>query len=417
MRGSLLVIFSALAAACAPASESGDADTEEHAMTLARRVIIVDGHVDLPYRLHAKARSAEVPPPDGLAEDVTTRTESGDFDYPRARDGGLDAPFMSIYVPARLEESGGAKALADELIDLVESIAARAPDKFAVTTSVDEVRANHRNGKISLLMGMENGSPLEGSLQNLSHFHERGIRYITLAHSKDNHICDSSFDDRKTWGGLSPFGREVVAEMNRLGVMVDVSHLSDDATGQVLDLTRAPVIASHSSCRHFTPGFERNMSDELMRRLAENGGVIMINFGSAFLLSEICEKSMAGWKHVREWAEEQGLDPDDPLVAEYRRAYFADNHSGYADVSDVADHIDHAVEVAGIDHVGLGSDFDGVGDSLPTGLKDVSDYPNLIRVLQTRGYTDEQIEKICSGNVLRVMGEVERVSRVLGRSE
>ncbi len=413
----VLILSSWLAVACSPVVDTGGVSAEDRAMSLAQRLIIVDGHVDLPYRLHALARAADVPPADGLAEDVSRRNEEGNFDFPRAREGGLDAPFMSIYVPARLEETGGAKELADDLIDLVETIAERSPEKFSVTTSVEEIRANHREGKVSLLMGMENGAPLEGSLDNLAYFHGRGIRYITLAHSKDNHICDSSYDDRKTWGGLSPFGRDVVAEMNRLGIMIDVSHLTDDAAGQVLDLSRAPVIASHSSCRHFTPGFERNMSDELMRRLADNGGVIMINFGSSFLLSQIREKSTAGWDHVREWAEHEGLENEDPRAVEYRRRYFAENHPGYADVTDVADHIDHAVAVAGIDHVGFGSDFDGVGDSLPTGLKDVSEYPNLIRVLLDRGYTDDQIEKICSGNILRVMGEVERVASGLRASE
>jgi len=379
----------------APGAEAG---------RLAREILILDGHVDLPWRLHKNP------------EDVSVRTESGHFDYPRARQGGLDAPFMSIFIPASFEESGGAKAEADAVIDVVERLAAEHPDLFSLATSADEIEAAFAEQKIALPMGMENGSPLEGDLDNLRHFHARGIRYVTLSHSEDNHLCDANFDDTHTWGGLSPFGREVVTEMNRLGMMIDVSHISDDAFRQVMELTRAPVIASHSGCRHFTPGWERNMSDEMIRALAAGGGVIQINFGSMFLDDEIRLASTEGWDHLSAYREEHGLEWSDEAFQSYRRRYQEEHPAGRASIADVVAHIDHVVDLVGIDHVGLGSDFDGVG-SVPEGLDDVSGYPNLIEALLERGYSREEITKICSGNALRVMREVERVGEVLRAEE
>ena len=363
--------------------------------------------VDLPYRLVEGDRTL----------DVSQRTEDGDFDLVRAREGGVDVPFMSIYVPASFQESGGAKGVADDLIDLVESFEERWPDLVAVATSTDEVRSIVEQGKIALPMGIENGAPLEGDLANLEHFYDRGVRYITLTHSEDNAISDSSYADEHTWGGLSPFGEAVVREMNRLGIMVDVSHVSDEAFWDAIEIVEAPPIASHSSARHFTPDFERNMSDEMIEALAAKGGVIQINFGSAFLLGEVREQGDAYFAALRAHFEELGLERGSPEARAAREAfdaeYWQDKEKLFADVTDVADHIDHVVELVGVDHVGIGSDFDGVGDSLPTGLKDVSMMPNLIRVLLERGYTDADIEKICSGNVLRVWRQAEEVARKL----
>jgi membrane dipeptidase len=385
-----------------PAAESAE-DLQARAETLAHELLIVDTHVDVPYRLEEEW------------EDVSQRTENGDFDYPRAVAGGLDAPFMSIYVPARYEDDG-AREVADRLIDMVETIADEHPDQFAIATSPEEVRAVVESGRIALPMGMENGAPIEGDLANLRHFYDRGIRYITLAHGESNHISDSSYDQERPWGGLSDFGREVVAEMNRLGIMVDVSHLSDDAFWDVIEASEAPVIASHSSARRFTPGFERNMSDDMIRRLAENGGMILINFGSGFLLEEAQKQSVAMWTERTAFMEEHGYARDAPEVEEWMRKRREEDPTIYADVSDVADHIDHVVELVGVDHVGIGSDFDGVGDSLPTGLKDVSYYPNLIRVLLERGYSEEDVAKIAGENLMRVWTEVERVARAEQRS-
>ena len=378
--------------ACGPVSESLD----DQADRIARETIIADGHIDVPYRLYSKWA------------DVGQATEDGDFDYPRALAGGLDAPFMSIYVPATHQVTGGAKELADELIDMVERIARAHPDKFALARSVADVEAAFAAGKIALPLGMENGAPIEGDLANLVHFHMRGIRYITLTHGKANHISDSSYDMNRPWGGLSPFGREVVRAMNDLGIMIDISHLSDDAIRDVLEVSTTPVIATHSSARHFTPGWERNLSDELIVAAAEKGGVVMVNFGSTFLTPEanVYGRARSAAYDAHLWAE--GLEG----TSELRRAFYADyaaEHGAYpyAALSDALDHFDHVVKLVGIDHVGIGSDYDGVGDSLPDGLKDVSTYPALIKGLLERGYSEADVKKILSGNLLRVWRAVE----------
>jgi len=377
-------------------SQLTDQELKTLSVELARKFIITDGHVDIPYRLKAKW------------EDISVRTEEGDFDYERAKEGGLDAPFMSIYIPSD-RENNGAKLLADSLIDMVEGIVTDHPDKFALAYNVLQVEQNFHNGLISLPMGMENGSPVEGDLENLTHFFNRGIRYITLTHARDNHISDSSYDTTRTWNGLSPFGEEVVAEMNRMGIMVDISHVTDSAFYDVMEITKAPAIASHSSCRAFTPGFERNMSDDMIKRLGENGGIIQINYGSEFLDSVSNKIGAKNRAHIAQWLKENNLREQDEEAREYIKHY-SRQHPVYTDVSVVVDHIDHVKKLAGIDHVAFGSDFDGVGDSLPEGLKDVSFYPNLIYHMLKRGYTEEEIEKVCYKNQFRVWQEVDRVA-------
>ena len=376
---------------------NNDATLRKHAYELAHKFIITDGHIDVPWRLN-----------EGY-EDLSIRTETGDFDYVRAKEGGLDAPFMSIYVPSSYQETGGAKEKADSLIDLVHQIANDHPDKFEVAYSVADVNRIFGDDKIALPMGMENGAPLLDDLSNVAYFHKRGIRYITLTHAKDNLICDSSYDTTGTWGGLSPFGREVVKEMNRVGIMVDISHVTDDVINQVMDMTDVPVIASHSSCRHFTPGWERNMGDAEIKRLKDNGGVIQINFGSSFVTQVSQDKDKVNSEKIETYAKENGLEEDDETFIAYAKKVNEENPM-YADITDVVDHIDRVVELAGIDHVGIGSDYDGVGDSLPYGLKDVSSYPNLIFHLLKRGYSEEDIEKICYKNIWRVWSAVERAA-------
>jgi len=376
---------------------SNDANLKKRAYELAHTYIITDGHIDVPWRLN-----------DGY-EDLSVRTEGGDFDYIRAKDGGLDVPFMSIYVPSSYQETGGAKEKADSLIDLVHRIANDHPDKFEVAYSPNDGDRIFSQGKIALPMGMENGAPIEDDLNNVAYFHKRGIRYITLTHARDNLICDSSYDTTNTWGGLSPFGRQVVAEMNRVGIMVDISHVTDAVINQVLDMAKAPVIASHSSCRKFTPGWQRNMGDPEIKRLKENGGVIQINYGSSFVTQASQDKRQANTDKVAAYAKKNGLEQGDEQLKVYAKKVSKDNPI-YADITEVIDHIDHVVKLAGIDHVGIGSDYDGVGDSLPYGLKDVSSYPNLIYHLLKRGYSDEDIAKICYKNVWRVWREVEKVA-------
>ncbi len=371
-------------------------DLQQRAERLAQDALIVDGHVDMPYRVY-----------DEWA-DVSGKVPGNDFDAPRARSGGLNAPFMSIYLPAETEITGEATAIANRLIDLVEAQVARAPETFGIAKSTDEVERLVAEGRIALPLGMENGAAIAGDLDNLRHFHARGIRYITLAHSKSNHISDSSYDPVALWQGLSPFGEELVAEMNKLGIMVDVSHISDQAFRDVIEITKAPVVATHSSARHFTPGFERNVSDELIEAIGNNGGVVMINFGSSFL-TEAANQWQAKFSAARESLITQLGDTgrDDPRVAAFSAAYREQNPYPYANVGIVADHIERVIEIAGIDHVGLGSDYDGVGDSLPEGLKDASTYPNLIAELLRRGHSEADIRKILGENVMRVWREVE----------
>lgn len=356
-----LLFFTSIGFSCSsPNKEEKEvlSDAQLHALadSLAHANIIVDGHVDIPYRLRHHW------------EDISVQTEDGHFDYVRAKEGGLDAPFMSIYIPSEMEDNG-AKALADSLIDLVENLVTSHPDKFAIATTPSQVKEQFNQGLISLPMGMENGAPIEHDLSNVKYFHDRGIRYITLTHAKANHICDSSYDSIRLWNGLSEFGEQVVKEMNRVGIMVDISHVSDSSFYDVLKVTKVPVIASHSSCRYFTPGFERNMSDDMIKALAENGGVVHVNYGSFFL--------------------DPGFQGDEV------------DSSAFTTASQIADHIDHIVKIAGIDYVGLGSDFDGV-ERLPKDVKDVSQEPNVLYELLKRGYTPEDIEKICHKNTFRV---------------
>jgi membrane dipeptidase len=379
-----------------------DADRLQAAKEIAQSTIVVDGHVDLPYRMKVGGFTLK-----REVLDVSVRTPDGNFDYPRAKEGGLDAPFMSIYIPAANQAIRGAsKALADTLVAMTERVAATFPDKFAMAYSPADVRANFAKGLISLPMGMENGAGIEDELANVSYFHRRGIRYITLTHGKDNLIGDASYDTTATYGGLSAFGEKVVAEMNRVGIMVDLSHVSDNTFRDALAITKVPVIASHSSVRKFTPGFERNMSDELIQGLAKNGGVMMINFGGAFLDSAYTSGTAQVREHLVNWLAENKLSRSDPRAQQYIEEYTA-KFTPFPTVARVADHFDHVVRLVGIDYVGLGSDYDGVGDSLPTGLKDVSMFPNLFAELLRRGYSKEDLEKICYKNVFRVWQAVE----------
>ena len=379
-----------------------DADRLQAAKEIAQTMIVVDGHVDLPYRMKVGGFTLK-----REVLDVSVRTPDGNFDYPRAKEGGLDAPFMSIYIPAANQAiTGASKALADTLIVMTERIAATFPDKFAMAYSPADVRLNSAKGLISLPMGMENGAGIEDDLTNVAYFHRRGIRYITLTHGKDNLIGDASYDNTATYGGLSPFGEKVVAEMNRVGIMVDLSHVSDNTFRDALSVTKVPVIASHSSVRKFTPGFERNMSDELIQGLAKNGGVMMINFGGAFLDSAYTSGTAQVREHLVNWLAENKLSRSDPRAQQYIEEYTA-KFTPFPTVARVADHFDHVVSLVGIDYVGLGSDYDGVGDSLPTGLKDVSMFPNLFSELLRRGYSKEDLEKISYKNVFRVWQAVE----------
>ena len=386
-----IVLLAACGSENETSSEPVTIDYAAEAQRIAHDSIIIDTHIDVPYRLASRPA------------DVSQPTDSGDFDYPRAVAGGLNVPFMSIYTPAEHEAEGKSKATAESLIEIVEGMVASAPEKFAIATSVADVRRQFEAGIMSLPMGMENGSPIDGDLDNLRYFYDRGIRYLSLCHGSNNHLSDSSYDETPKWNGISEFGAEVITELNRLGIMVDVSHVSDEAFWQILDVTEVPVIASHSSARHFTPGFERNMSDEMIVALAENGGVIQINFGSMFVNQAALEYSRARMAAGKKYLAEHPELSQSYLYREYPAIYAQQNGPMvYASVDDVLDHFDHVVKLVGIDYVGIGSDFDGVGDALPDGLKDASGYPNLVEGLLRRGYSEEDIRKILGENLLRV---------------
>lgn len=393
-----------LSAASQVLSESNNAEknivysASEQAIQLAQSSMIIDGHIDVPYRIFSKW------------VDVTETTDDGDFDYPRAKAGGLSAPFMSIYVPAELDGTAASTQRAHVLIDQVEAIVKRQPTRFAIATSPDEIEQQFAKGLISLPLGMENGAPINDDLSELERFHKRGIRYITLTHSKSNAISDSSYDENRQWGGLSSFGEIVVGEMNRLGIMVDISHVSDDAFYDVIKLTKAPVIASHSSLRTFTPGFERNMDDAMVKALAKNGGVIMINYGSTFV--DVKSREWSDTRSAALEAAETEMGKDSQKYKDFEESYRERHPFPFSTLDKVIEHIDYAVKLVGIDYVGLGSDYDGVGDSLPTGLKDVASYPNLIQGLLDKEYSEADIKKILSGNLLRVWRQVEEFANV-----
>ena len=404
-----LLAGSVLVFGCSRKKTLADMSTEElrtYATELAGRFIIVDGHVDLPYMLQEK----KVIISESTA-DTLVRTTMGEFDFERARRGGLDAPFMSIYIPVKDQGAPGyGKPLADSLMNQVDAIIRLLPEKFAAAGTPDDVRKNTAAGKISLPMGMENGAPIGTDLENLRYFHERGIRYITLTHNRDNQICDASNDTTHTWNGLSPFGEKVVAEMNRLGIMVDISHVDDSTFYDVMALSQAPVIASHSSCRHFAPEAKRDVTDDMILKIRDNGGVIMINYYPNFLDSTARRLSAK----LDALLKEKGLSDEDEAATPVKEQFWKENPRG-VDAETVADHIDHVRQLAGIDHVGLGSDYDGVGGNLPKGLEDVTTYPVLIEALLKRGYSEEDIEKVCSGNLFRVWTKVIQVSEAANR--
>ena len=363
--------------------------------TADKRFLIVDTHIDTPYRNWRNELN------------IFDGTNSGEFDLPRAQQGGLSVAFMSIYTPASAADDGTSRSIALELIDWVETTASSSGD-VAVATCTADVRTLHATGVLALAMGMENASPLEGDASNLHEFYDRGVRYVTLAHSKSNEFSDSSYDENEPLQGLSEAGRELVALMNQFGVMIDISHLSDKAAWEVLNLSTNPVIASHSSLRHFIPDFHRNISDDMVAAMKKNNGVVQINFGSSFISAE-----------ARQWQSDRNttmleVNANAEITSEERSEIYADytvqHPFPYATVDTVADHIDRVVELAGIDHVGLGSDFDGVGDTLPEGLKDVSMFPNLIKKLIERDYDTNALRKVLGENLMRVWDANEAIA-------
>lgn len=317
--------------------------------------------------------------------DLSKDHSQGHVDIPKLRAGHVDAVFFALYTSASLAPDAATRRALEMAASVFDAVGRNSED-LALATSPDEILSNRASGKISILLGMENGAPIQRSLSLLRLFHRLGVRYMTLTHNGDNEIADCAAVGTR-WGGLSPFGREVVAEMNDLGMMIDVAHVSDRTFFDCIAASRAPILSTHSCCRALA-GHPRNMTDEMLRTLADHGGVIQINFYPVFL-SDAYGAALAA----------RGLDPDDETVSEQ---VFAIPRPSFRAV---ADHIDHAVRVAGVESVGIGSDFDGIGVA-PEGLENASKMPVLFDELRRRGYTESQLEKIAGGNFLRVFNDV-----------
>ena len=381
-------------ALAAPIAQAQDAATR-----LAQDAIIVDTHIDAPGILMDKWA------------DLGVEAKDREFDHPKSRAGGLDVAFMSIYTSPKQDADGSAWQVANQMIDGVEALVQRHPGKFAILASPRDAARLIEGGRVLLPMGMENGAPLGDQLANVQFFFDRGVRYITLAHSANNRLADSSYALEKKWNGLSPFGREVVREMNRVGMIVDVSHLGDASAMEAIQLSRVPVIASHSALRHFTPDFERNISDDIAKAVAARGGVIQIPFGTAFIDPASAADTQAHFRAINDFdrnnaaLKAQGQPPKDR--AAFDTAWDAAHPPRASTLVQVLDQIDYGVKLLGIDHVGIGSDFDGVDGDLPPELKTVADFPHLVAGLQARGYKDADIRKILGGNLLRAWGAIE----------
>jgi len=362
-----------------------------HARELLTRAPLVDGHNDLAEQIGEQVQG------DLARYALRPRREKGDTDIPRLREGLLGGQFWSVWIASGLRAPARAQL---EQIDTARRVIAAYPDVFLLATRAADVERAHREGKIASFLGMENGQALENSLGALRAYYELGVRYMTLTHGRNTDWADSA-TDTPVHGGLTPFGREVVREMNRLGMLVDISHVSPQVMGQVLDLSEAPVIFSHSSTRALVD-HPRNVPDDVLKRLPRNGGVVMITFIPDFVSAE-----RAAWGKGVELLV-QGAQTGEEIVrieSEYAKTH---GPAPLATLSQVADHVEHAARVAGHDHIGIGSDF--YGGPMPRGLEDVSRYPDLFAELIRRGWSDPDLVKLAGGNVVRALGEAEAVA-------
>lgn len=367
-----------------------DPELWKEALDICEKNIILDSHIDWPEWILDNP------------ENISGRTKKGDFDLVRAREGGLSAALSVIYIDPRFSADSG-RIMVDSMLKLVTGYTKSYPGMFALARTPDDIKKNFRKKLFSLPLCLENGSPIGNDPGYLKYLKERGVVYITINHSRANQISDSNFDPDHKWNGLSPFGREVIKEMNRLGIIIDISHSTDSTVFQSLRYSKAPVVATHSSCRYFTPGFERNLSDTLIKAIAKKNGVIMINFGS-FFLDSICNKNCL---YLWSWFDSNKVDIYSKKAIDFAQE-FGKTHKYLSNSKELVDHIDHIVKIAGIDYVGLGSDFDGIGFTKPVDIPDVSSYPVIVRELLKRGYTEADISKILSKNFLRVWNEVIR---------
>lgn len=387
-------LFAATVLLTTPAEE-----ISARARKLHRRAIVVDTHDDTTLRLLSEKDF-----------DIAKRDSKGHVDIPRMREGGLDALFFSIYMAGTVTGPEAVKRSL-RLIDSVDEAIRKNPNDLMLATTAADIRRAKKEGKIAALLGMEGGHMIDDDLAVLRMYAALGVRYLTLTHGLNTNWADSSTDKPKH-NGLTDFGKDVVRELNRLGVMVDISHVADKTFYDVLEVTKAPVIASHSSCRALC-NVPRNMTDDMLRALAKNGGVIQINYHTGFLSQEAADASAAMEGEFRAQMAALSEIKDEEARRAARERISKEFRARMPKVTweKILDHIEHAVKVAGVDHVGLGSDFDGA--TMPDGLEDCSKLPRITEGLLRRGYAEKDVEKILGGNLLRVMEQVERVSREL----
>ena len=381
----------------------------QRARALHDKIPLIDGHNDLPWQYRKVADNA-------LSKiDIAQHQPGLHTDIPRLREGGVGGQFWSVYIPQTLPKGEHDRATMEQ-IDVVYNMLRQWPDTFQLSLTADDVEAAFDSGKIGSLIGIEGGHSIDNSLGALRMFHRLGARYMTLTHFKNVDWADSCTDKPKV-DGLSQFGREVVREMNRLGMLVDLSHVHADTMRAALDTSDAPIVFSHSSARAIT-GHPRNVPDDVLERVKENDGVVMVSFVPGFVSQQTYEHGLA--RDAEKARLEAQSDSSDESVEAGLKAWDADNPEPRATVSDVANHIDRIREKAGINHIGIGSDYDGI-TSVPEGLEDVSKYPVLTAELLRREYSEEDILKILGGNILRLMRAVEnaatRIQQERGPSE
>jgi len=398
-----LLLFT-LAAHAQDASPQRDERLWREALKVHRKAIVVDTHNDITSMMIDEGYDLGTPSVGKYHTDLA-----------RMKEGGLTAEFFSVYVDRKYAAEGGSARRALDQIDLVYRAAERYPDKIMMATSVADIRRAKKQDKVAALMGIEGGHAIENSLMALRDFYRLGVRYMTLTHNNTNDWADSCCDTAKH-NGLSEYGREVVREMNRLGMLVDISHVSDKTMSDVLDVSTAPVIASHSSARALNSHL-RNIPDELLRRIGKNGGVVMVNFFPLFIDQKALDANKARAERLKPQLDalaEQFKD-DPKKLSEERDILFNANPLPPTPLSVLIDHIDHIAKVAGVDHVGLGSDFDGVS-SLPVGMEDVAKLPVITYELLRRGYSEKDVRKILGENFLRAFAEAERVAHSASRA-
>jgi membrane dipeptidase len=382
----------------APADSRPPIVLSAEAKRLHQSALVIDGHNDLPWELRAQGSLSFE------RLDISKRQKSLQTDIPRLRQGGMGAQFWSVYVPASTANDGTALIATLEQIEMVDAMIDRYPDVFELALTAEDILRIRASGKIASLIGVEGGHCMEESLGVLNQLYRLGARYMTLTHSDTLSWADSA-TDQSVHGGLTPFGEDVVREMNRLGMLVDLSHVSSETMKHALRVTQAPVIFSHSSARALA-NHPRNVPDDVLRLLPENDGLVMVNFYSGFVVAQSADRGVRRMAHQQELAAT--LDDQVQVDAAMRR-WDAKNPQTRGTIHDLLDHIDHIVKVAGITHVGLGSDYDGVS-MLPKQLEDVSSYPLITQGLLDRGYSSADIKKILGENLLRVMQAAERVA-------